>query len=32
MWGIESVVIDEHTEINRFKRDLMLSDVIWKNK
>lgn len=27
MWGIESVVIDEHTEINRFKRDLMLSDV-----
>ena len=32
MWGIESVVIDEHTEINRFKRDLMLSDGIWKNK
>ena len=32
MWGIESVVIAEHTEINRFKRDLMLSDVIWKNK
>ncbi len=32
MWGIEVVVIDEHTEINQFKKDLMYSDVIWKNK
>ena len=32
MWGIECVVIDENTEIDRFKKELMWSDVIWKRK
>ena len=32
MWGIEVVVIDENTEINQFKKELMWSDVIWKRK
>ena len=32
MWGIEVVLIDEHTEINQFKKDLMWSDVVWKRK
>ena len=32
MWGIECVVIDENTEINQFKKELMWSDVIWKRK
>lgn len=32
MWGIESIVIDENTKIEQFKKDLMYSDVIWKNR
>ena len=32
MWGIEVVLIDENTEIERFKRELMLSDIVWKRK
>ena len=32
MWGIECVVIDENTKIEEFKKELMWSDVIWKNK
>ena len=32
MWGIESVVIGEDTEIGQFKKDLLYSDVIWKNR
>ena len=32
MWGIESVVIDENTKIDQFKKDLQWSDMVWKNK
>ena len=32
MWGMEAVVIDENTEINEFKRQLMLTDIIYRRK
>ena len=32
MWGIESVVIDENTKIDQFKKDLQWSDVVWQNR
>ncbi len=31
-WGVEVVVIDENTEINSFKQQLMWADQIWKSK
>lgn len=32
MWGVEVVVIDEKTEINEFRKQLMWADQIWKVK
>ncbi len=32
MWGVEVVVIDENTEINEFKKQLMWSDQVWKTR
>lgn len=32
MWDMETVVIDEKTEINRFVRELTLSDAVYKLK
>lgn len=32
MWGVEVVVIDEKTELNEFKKQLMWADQIWKLK
>ena len=32
MWGVEVVLIDENTKIEEFKKQLLWSDVIWKNK
>lgn len=32
MWGVEVVVIDEKTEINEFKKQLLWADRIWKTK
>ena len=32
MWGVEVVLIDENTEINAFKQNLLWADQIWKSK
>ncbi len=32
MWGMEVVIIDEHTRIDEFKRQLMWSDRIFKSR
>ncbi len=32
MWGVEVVLIDENTEINEFKKQLMWADAVWKMK
>ena len=32
MWGIETVVIDEHTDIHEFKKQLTYSDIIYKSR
>ncbi len=32
MWGVEVVVIDEHTKLNELKQQLLWSDQIWKTK
>ena len=32
MWDIETVVIDEHTDIHEFKKQLTYSDIIYKSR